>query len=379
MKAKTIWPTASTLSIAVLALILDRLLLPAAQAELLDRDGWQIAEPNYPFHFPEDHAAHFNYRTEWWYFTGNLRTAEGREFGYQLTFFRFGYLPPAKRSVWHSAFVMADVQFAHFTVTDIGAKQFHATASVSRGSFGEAGFSADPRLAWINDWRLDYNGNFHLVASQNDNSIDLVLRPGRPPVLQGDKGYSQKAAEPGHASEYYSITRLETQGTLRVGGHEYTVTGDSWFDREWATNQLSPEQSGWDWFSLQLSDGTDLMLYQMRDRSGQIDPTSNGTAVRSDGSQLHLNYADFHLEPIRYWTSPVSKARYPIGWKLRVDPLRLNLEVATPVENQELNLGVRYWEGCVRATGRLGDQGVQGKGYLELTGYEGSAPELTNR
>ncbi len=359
-----------------LAAIFLSLLQPPARAQQFDRDGWQLAEPNYHFRFPEDYAAHFSYRTEWWYFTGNLRATGGREFGYQLTFFRYGYLPPSRRGSIASPFVMADLKFAHFTVTDVQGKQFHAAASVSRGAFGEAGFASVPRLAWIKDWHVDFDGNFHLAADEKGYAIQLSLRPVRPPTLQGENGFSRKAVEPRHASEYYSITRLETYGIVRIEGKNYDVTGTSWFDREWATNQLTAEQLGWNWFSIQLSDGTDLMLYQMRDKGGRIDPASSGTISRADGTSCQLGERDFALQPTRFWISPTSKARYPIGWQLRIDRLDLMLDLSTPVPNQELNVGVRYWEGCIRTKGELQAKPVLGEGYLELTGYEGSLPGL---
>jgi predicted secreted hydrolase len=365
------------MKIAPLCLLSFALAAGFLQAEQLDQQGWQIAEPNYPFRFPEDHLVHPSYRAEWWYFTGNLQTGNREEFGYQLTFFRFGVRPPVRRVPTRSAFVMDDLKFAHFTVTDVSARQFHAAGATARGAFGEAGFSTGPRLAWINNWEVNYDGDFHLTATRPEYAIELILHPVREPVLQGINGFSRKATEEGHASEYYSITRLDTSGSVRIGDKRWTVNGISWFDREWATNQLTTEQTGWDWFSLQLSNGTDLMLYQMRNRSGQIDPTSNGTVVHPDGTQVYLKREDFQLEPTAFWTSPVSQARYPIGWRLRVDKLKLELDVSTPVPNQELSVGVRYWEGCIGANGHLGEQSVSGKGYLELTGYEGAVPGLS--
>ncbi len=359
-----------------LALIFLSLLRLPTHAQQFDRDGWRLAEPSYHFRFPDDHAAHFSYRTEWWYFTGNLRAADGREFGYQLTFFRYGYLPPDKHGPITSAFVMDDLKFAHFTVTDVQARHFHAAALASRGAFGEAGFGAEPHLAWIKDWHVDFDGDFSLSAAEKDYAIQLTLRALRPPTLQGDNGFSRKSVEPGHASEYYSITRLETHGAVRIEGKTYAVSGTSWFDREWATNQLTAGQVGWNWFSIQLSDGTDLMLYQMRDKGGQIDPASSGTISRADGTTGQLGERDFALKPTLFWTSPASQARYPIGWQLRIDRLGLLLDISTPVANQELNVGVRYWEGCIRAKGELGTKPVLGEGYLELTGYEGSLPGL---
>jgi predicted secreted hydrolase len=332
-----------------------------------DSDGWRLAQPGYHLEFPRDHGPHFDYRTEWWYLTGNLRSREGREFGYELTFFRHGYRSPSKRLPVTSRFVMNDIKFAHFTVTDIGQKRFYVSQRLSRGAYNDAGFSSGSKLAWISDWELDLDSGFQAAAVNGQQAIRLSLQPEKRPILQGHDGFSQKAAGDGHASYYYSMTRLRTQGELRVGGATYKVTGLSWFDREWATNQLAPDQAGWNWFALQLSDGTDLMLYQIRLKNGAIDRYSSGKSVSSTGATIDLD--DFALIPKEYWTSPRSKARYPIRWGLRIPKSQIDLEITTPVPEQELNLAVTYWEGAIRVNGTQAGNPVQGVGYMELTGY----------
>lgn len=338
-----------------------------------DSEGWRLAQPGYHFEFPRDHGPHFDYRTEWWYLTGNLRSSEGREFGYELTFFRYGYRSPSNRLPVRSRFVMDDVKFAHFTITDIAQKKFYASQRISRGGYHDAGFLSGSKLVWISDWELDLDSGFQATATNGREAIQLNLQPEKQPVLQGKDGFSQKAAGDGHASQYYSITRLNTKGTLRVNGVTCQVTGLSWFDREWATNQLAPDQAGWNWFALQLSDGTDLMLYQMRLRNGGIDPYSTGKLVDSAGVATDLD--DFVLVPTQYWSNPQSHARYPIGWHLRIPQSQIDLEITTPVPEQELKLAVTYWEGAIRVNGTRAGRPVHGVGYLELTGYGDVAPD----
>lgn len=348
----------------------------ASRAENVNNEGWAVALPGYEITLPRDHFPHYQYRTEWWYYTGNVKTADGRAFGYQLTFFRHGYRAPGIGPPATSRFVMNDVKFAHFAVTDVSANKFHFDSRVSRGAYGEAGFADGNRLAWIDDWELDFNENFRLKATAKDYAIELELRPERPAVLQGEAGLSQKADGAGHASYYYSVTRLETSGTVKIGAENYKVEGSSWFDREWATNQLAPEQSGWNWFALQLSDGTDIMLYQMRLKHGGIDSHSNGKWIAPEGASNGLGANEFQLSPKKYWMSPASKANYPVAWKLTIPKYNLDLEITPAVEDQELNLAVVYWEGCIRLKGQRAGKPIDGVGYMELTGYQGEAPGL---
>ena len=346
------------------------------RATSVNQEGWAVALPGYPITLPQDHLPHYQFRTEWWYFTGNVKTADGRAFGYQLTFFRHGYRPPGNEQPTTSRFVMNDVKFAHFAVTDVSAGKFRYDSRISRGAYGEAGFADGNRLAWIDDWELDFDeSNFRLKAAAKDYAIELDLTPKKPAVLQGDNGLSQKADGAGHASYYYSVTRLETSGTIKIGAESYPVEGSSWFDREWATNQLTPEQSGWNWFAIQLSDGSDMMLYQMRLKRGGIDSHSTGKWVAPGGATVDFGAEGFQLKPEKYWVSPTSKANYPIGWNLTVPRLNLDLEITPALEDQELNLGVVYWEGSVRLKGQRSGKPVDGVGYMELTGYQ----EVTSR
>jgi predicted secreted hydrolase len=337
-----------------------------------DAEGWRLATPGYQIAFPRDHLAHYDFRTEWWYFTGNLRGKNGREFGYELTFFRYGLRSPRNRFPVTSRFVMDDLKFAHFAVTDISGKEFYYDSRVSRGAYGEAGFGDGKRLAWIDSWELLVGPDFHLRAKSADYALDLNLSPVKLPVLQGENGLSQKAAGIGKASYYYSITRLASSGSIRIGSDSYEVNGNSWFDREWATNQLAENQVGWNWFAIQLSDGSDLMLYQMRLKNGGIDPRSCGKWVGADGSIIDLGANEFELTSRRSWQSPSTKANYPVEWRLRMPKLQLELTISPRLENQELNVSVVYWEGAVKVVGERRRQPIDGVGYMELTGYHGS-------
>ncbi len=336
---------------------------------------WRLALPGWSYEFPRDHRIHADFKTEWWYFTGRLIDEHGGVFGYQVTFFRQGLRPPSAGEKPASRFVVDDLKFAHFAVSDVTAQRFHFQQKLSRGAFAEAGFGAGERLAWIEDWSLELlsDGTFALRARGEKAAVDLRLVSTKPWVIHGENGVSQKAAGEGRASHYYSGSRLSTAGALEVGQRKLRVTGESWLDREWATNQLSPEQVGWDWFSIQFDDGTELMLYQMRTRDGARDPNSSGTFIARDGTRQHLRHDDYTLTPQRSWTSKATGGRYPIAWQLAVPKLGVQLQITTPLAGQELALQpVVYWEGLIDVEGtRIGAK-VHGHGYMELTGYAGA-------
>ncbi|MBA2271236.1 MAG: carotenoid 1,2-hydratase [Chthoniobacterales bacterium] len=341
---------------------------------------WKTSEPGWRYEFPRDHAIHPDFKTEWWYFTGNLTGSRGERYGYQLTFFRHGIRPRSQGDAELSRFVLRDLKFAHFTVTDAAGERFHFQQNTSRGAFGEAGFNEGERLAWIDDWTLQLTsgGAFHLKASSEAAAIDLHLVSAKPPVIHGENGVSKKAVGEGHASHYYSLTRLTTTGEVRVGDKALQVQGDSWFDHEWATNQLAEGQIGWDWLSVHFDDGAELMLYQLRLSDGRADPTSSGTWVAPDGSSVHLPSSAFRMTPTAFWKSDRTPARYPIGWEIEVPGRGLRFTVRAAVEKQELALlPLAYWEGAVDVTGSRDGKAVVGRGYLELTGYAGPLRELS--
>ena len=335
---------------------------------------WRAAEPGWQYQFPRDHHAHTEFKTEWWYFTGNIFDGNGRRFGYELTFFRQGVIPPPQRVAGQSRFIVDDLKFAHFTITDGNGRRFRFDQKTTRGAFGEAGFDRGDELAWIDDWslRMGANGEFKISAAMNGGAIDLTLAPRKPPVIHGENGISAKAAGEEHASHYYSITRLTTRGSLVLDGKEWRVSGTSWFDHEWATNQLAPHQLGWNWLCVQFNDNTELMLYQMRRDDGSIDPVSTGTFVAADGAAIHLPNAAFSMTPMSNWKSSKTGANYPVEWRVRIPSRGIDVNVRPLLNDQELALpALTYWEGAVDISGS-----ERGVGYLELTGYAGALSAL---
>ncbi len=350
--------------------------LGASQAR--EAREWRRADPSYRLALPRDHGSHPDYKIEWWYYTGNLATREGRRFGYQLTFFRVGVDPaPSNPSRW----AVRDLFMAHFAITDIASGRHHAADLVNRAGVGWAGAATEGLRVWNEDWLAaqDADGRHRLQAAAASGNAsfaaDLVLEEGGRFVAHGEQGFSRKGSQPGNASHYYSLTRMPTRGTLTLGGERFTVEGHSWMDHEFGTSLLEPGQVGWDWFAIQLEDGADLMLFQMRRADGRADPNSSGTLAAGTGQTRRLGAGDFALRPNRVWTSPASGAAYPVGWTLRVPGLGLELEVRAAVEAQELrterSTGVTYWEGAVEVRGTRNGRPARGRGYLEMTGYTG--------
>jgi predicted secreted hydrolase len=335
--------------------------------------GYARALEPRPFHFPEDHGPHPDFRTEWWYWTGNLSTADGRDFGYQFTFFRSALAPEDKART--SAWGTRQLYMGHLAISDIGGGRFHAFERFSRGALGLAGAQAEPFKVWLEDWSAEDAGNgaMRLTARGEGVSLSLVLEPGKPAVLQGDRGLSQKGPKPGDASYYYSFTRMPSRGQVTVDGRAYEVTGQSWMDREWGTDPLGGRPLGWDWFALQLSDGGELMYGQLRHPDGTVDAHSAGILVPAQGEPVRLSREDVRLEVLDTWKSPHSGATYPARWRLAVPSRDLTLELTPALANQELLVSVRYWEGAVRLSGSHAGAPVEGRGYVELTGY-GDAP-----
>ena len=281
-------------------------------SELLDDDaaGFAQAEAPREFSFPRDHGPHPEFRNEWWYVTGNLDDDTGRRFGFEFTVFRFSLTPdaPISDSLWRTN----QVYIAHLAITDADSERFFVAERYSRGSTGLAGAQSEPFRVWIDDWSLSgHDEAWRIRAGDDSFALDLALRPLKDPVLNGDRGLSIKSEEAGSASYYYSITRSATSGTVSVESRDYAVTGLSWVDREWSTSALAPDQVGWDWFSLQLSDGTDLMLYNIRKTDGSADFTSSGTLAYFDGSARALKHGDFDIVVTDTWDSPE-------GWALPV-------------------------------------------------------------
>ncbi|GAB4254606.1 MAG: lipocalin-like domain-containing protein [Candidatus Methylacidiphilales bacterium] len=333
---------------------------------------WQRATEPRAWSFPRDHGAHPEFKTEWWYFTGNLRSQDGEAFGYQLTFFRQGLRPgPPSPSRWS----LRDLYFGHFTVTDVARGTFHHREKIDRGALGISRYSEERMDLLLDGWTIQQIGpdTFHLRANSDGLALDLRVEAVKPMVFHGDRGLSQKGPQPGNASHYYAYTRLQSTGTLTVDGRSVEVSGWSWFDHEFSTSVLGPDQIGWDWFSLQLETGEELMVYQIRKADGTADPLSKGSWIRADGSRVHLPSSAFFIEPTGHWTSRVSGATYPSGWIIRVPEFQAELMVQPQVADQELKLSglapFYYWEGSCRISGKAFGKSVKGFGYAELTGY----------
>ena len=344
-----------------------------------------------PFEFPQDHLAHPDYKTEWWYFSGHLRLnnkaskhTEPR-FAYQFTLFRFALAPEdhidhltKDTSDWRAQ----HIYMAHVALTDLQTGQYYQKERFSRESPGLAGAQqqSDGRLKfWLNNWQahsLESNQLWPLMLMVDDSqfALKLQLDSQKPVVLQGDQGLSQKSKALGNASYYYSYSRVKTQGSIRIGDKDYSVSGDSWLDREWSTSSLGADQEGWDWFSLHLEDGSELMLYQMRKKDGSKDEFSSGIMIDFQGNTKKLDSDSFQLKASDYWTSPVSAIKYPVKWQLNIPQHNFDVTIKSVLKNQEWSKAkghsFDYWEGSVKVSGHKNLQPIKGVGYLEMTGYK---------
>ena len=342
-------------------------------------EGYAVAAAPHSFAFPADHGPHPNFKTEWWYFTGHLE-GEGQRFGYQLTFFRQALAPemPERSSRWATR----QLYLAHFALGELTKGTFHAFERLSRGAVGLAGASSSkPFHVWLEDWSVESIGDRSFpvrlrarVAEGSTLELDLTLDAEKPVVLHGDGGLSRKGTGPGNASYYYSLTRLASRGKVRIDEREIPVFGSSWLDREWSTSVLQDDQVGWDWFSLQLDDGRELMVFQLRHEDGGIDPISHGTVIGVDGTTRSLGFADFELEILDTWRSRHG-VTYPAEWRLQVPSEFLTLTLEPLMADQELDVSFRYWEGAIGVS----DTGVSnsppgskitGRGFAELVGYD---------
>ena len=335
---------------------------------------YQLALPGRKITFPDDHYSHPSFKTEWWYYTGHLETESGKRYGYQVTFFRFGLRDRQNEAKEKPPF--SELYMAHFALSDINAKEFHYRERINRGYNGKAGAATDRYLVWNEDWKVEGDHNNHKIrVNDRGTELQLNLKSLKVPVLHGSNGLSQKAAGEGRASYYYSLTRMQTEGVLKVGGKAEKVRGLSWMDHEFGSNQLAQDQVGWDWFSIQLDDQTECMLYLMRRKDGSVDPYSSGTFVNADGSTRHLDLNGYRVEVLGRWRSPTSGADYPMKWKVTIPAEQIELEINPAFQNQELitnrSTRVTYWEGAVNVRGTARGKTVGGAGYVEMTGYAG--------
>ena len=339
--------------------------------------GFIAADGSRPLTFPADFGAHPDFRTEWWYYTGNLQTSQGRHFGFELTVFRVGVLPPTVELSKDSAWSGRDIYFSHFAVSDIGSDQFYAFQRYSRPGPGLAGAQADPYQVWLEDWIITESteGVYRLQAEQGEIALDLTLTDEMGVILHGENGYSRKGEDVTNASYYYSQPRLQAEGSVQINGVEYPVTGLAWKDHEFSTSVLDQNQIGWDWFSLQFEDGRALMLFQLRERDGRISESASGTFIAADGTSQPLHKSDFEIAVYDEWRSPHTQGLYPASWEIRIHGPDCLLKAEPWMADQEVNFPpITYWEGAVQFTGSCNGVPVRGNGYIELTGYTGNLP-----
>ena len=350
-----------------------------AGALLLAKSGedWQRAIQPRAWKFPEDHGLHPAFRTEWWYFTGNLSDAAGAKYGYELTFFRQGvrFAPLNPENPWS----VRDLFLAHFTITDESRGIFRAEDLLSRVGPGLAGARTGKMDVWLLDWSARMKDSVISVnARKNGMELQLELVPKKPIVIHGRDGLSRKGPEEGEASYYASFTDLETKGTISLArsGPKVAVTGRSWFDHEFSSNMLAKDQVGWDWFSLHLSDERDLMIYLLRRADGSLEAASSGTLVEPNGKARHLELSDISVEVLDRWRSPRSGGNYPSRWRIRISAAEIDVVVTPLLTGQELVPGglpdLIYWEGAVAGEGNSRGRRIASEGYIELTGYAGN-------
>jgi predicted secreted hydrolase len=339
-----------------------------------ENSTFRFATPDRGINLPADHAAHPDFQNEWWYYTGQLKARDGRRYGFQLTWFRVGL---TKEQQEGSRFRSPALYFAHFSITDKEKGTFRYAEKIARGGhYDDAG--ADDRVfrTWIEDWKVEGLGSmFYLTGRTDSMALSLIATPAKPPVLEGNNGYSQKGDDPKNASMYYSYPRLGVVGVLTLDGEPVEVEGTAWMDHEFGTTMLGKNQIGWDWFSIQLANNEELMLYGIRRPDGSYDPHAVGAYIQANGARVPLAPDQYTIQVLDHWTSSASKAVYPSKWRITVPSQNLDLTVTPYVQDQELrtesSTRVTYWEGAVRAQGTRGGAQIAGEGYVELTGYAG--------
>jgi len=334
---------------------------------------YRSAVPGYRFEFPRDYFDHPDFQTEWWYYTGNLKSANGHHFGFELTFFRQAV---SRDSAQATTWDVHDLYVAHLALSDLNGQKFYHSERINRAGPGIAGVSQSTARIWNGNWQIQWgNSDQKLQAIEKIFQLRLNLHPEKPPIIHGENGVSQKSEGAGHASHYISLTRLAASGQLELNGERFEVSGLAWMDHEFFTHQLDADQVGWDWLSVQLDDNTELMLFHIRRKDGSVDPFSSATYIDAQGKSTHLRNADFTLAPLaERWTSPITRGTYPIAWKIDVPKLEIALEAHTPLPAQELtgktNIAPSYWEGAISLEGHRGVKQLSGVGYLEMTGYD---------
>jgi len=339
---------------------------------LVSAREFQQALPGYVFAFPRDHGSHDHFKTEWWYYTGHLQSKDNKRYGYELTFFRTGVDSSAspKTSPWD----VKDIFLAHFAITDENNRTFHYFEKLNRSGLNSAGAKLDHYYVFNESWSVEQLGDRYILkADTPDFGLHLSLSTVKPPIVHGQNGVSQKASCKGCASHYYSMTRLKSDGYLYFKGQAVPVTGTSWMDHEFGSNQLTAEQVGWDWFSVQLDNNTELMLYVINKANHEIDTNSSGTIVFPDGTSKHISQSDFKIKTNRNWKSPHTNGTYPLDWTIKIPSEKLEITLIPTLDDQELrtgkSTGVSYWEGATSVKGVVDNKSVTGQAYVEMTGY----------
>ena len=354
---------------AIFDLITDRFV---GEADSL-RDGSEFD----PVVLPRDLAAHDNVQTEWWYYTGHLSSESGVEYGFELVFFK-RRTDLDKFAVVPLRLIGNPYYFAHFAITDKSAKTFkYAHRKSANGPLDlPASASESHYYLSLGDWSVRESGDSHVIRAVMDDgtTLEATLTPEKPAVRNGRDGVSYK--DDGQASRYFSYTRMKIDGTLYANRISERVSGSAWMDREFGTWTPTENQKGWDWFSIQLDNGCELMCYQLRNSNDEVSSYSSGSFVDEHGNRTPIEGGDFSIAPVGTWKSPRSGAKYPSVWSISVPKLDLNLRVTPVVEDQELDTRgttmIIYWEGACSVTGTAGNSSVSGRAYVELVGYDRS-------
>lgn len=326
-----------------------------------DSEGFSMPERGRVLAFPEDHGPHPDFRIEWWYLTANLQGADGRPYGLQWTLFRAASTPETAEG-WSAS----QTYMGHAGLTT--AERHYSAERFARGGIGQAGVTASPFAAWIDDWQMesraapgaDALSALQVTARGLDFSYEIDLSASGPLVLHGDAGYSVKSAS-GQASYYYSQPFYELTGTITLPTGPVTVTGQAWLDREWSSQPLDPDQTGWDWLSMHFDDGSKLMGFRLRSRTTAA--FNSATWIAPDGQATA--YGDGVLVMTPQATHRVAGRDVPVDWRLQLAERDLDITVKALNPDSWMETLVPYWEGPVSATGSH-----PGKGYLEMTGYE---------
>lgn len=335
-----------------------------------ESQGFRKADSVISFDFPEDHFAHYDYKTEWWYFTGNLKTTTGRRFGYQFTIFRNGIVPGKEDD--SSGFQTGSVYSAHLGLSDIATGKFYSVEKFARGTGGLAGSDPEEGRIFIEGFELEFDfkagsskPKISISARSREFEFSFTLEPVKEMVLQGDKGLSRKSNNPGNASYYYSFTRIATKGQVKTGSESHELEGWSWMDHEWSTSALEPDQKGWDWFAIQMDDKTELMYFRLRDKEGNTN-FQKGSLVKADGNYKTLKSEEIKLKVLS--TVTLDNKVYPSAWEIQVVPEKTTYKISTSMKDQLHKFRISYYEGAVDVEKTNGST-IKGSGYVELTGY----------